>query len=47
MTTLSDLNAGNQADFIAQLHGIYEQSPWIAQRAVAGILPKTAAQACS
>ncbi len=35
MTTLSDLNAGSQADFIAQLHGIYEHSPWIAQRAAA------------
>ncbi|MCC7684514.1 allantoate amidohydrolase [Janthinobacterium sp. FW305-128] len=35
MTTLSDLNAGSQADFIAHLHGIYEHSPWIAQRAAA------------
>ena len=35
MTTLSDLNASSPADFIEQLHGIYEHSPWIAQRAAA------------
>jgi 2-oxo-4-hydroxy-4-carboxy-5-ureidoimidazoline decarboxylase len=32
MTTLSELNAMPAADFIAALGGIFEHSPWIAQR---------------
>lgn len=35
MTTLSDLNTSSPARFVEQLHGIYEHSPWIAQRAAA------------
>ncbi len=35
MTTLSDLNAGDQASFVAHLLAIYEHSPWIPQRAAA------------
>jgi len=37
MTTLSDLNTSSQADFIKHLHGIYEHSPWIPQRAAAAM----------
>ena len=33
MTSLSDLNASSTEQFVQQLHGIYEHSPWIAQRA--------------
>ena len=33
MTSLSDLNASSPAHFVEQLHGVYELSPWIAQRA--------------
>lgn len=33
MTTLADLNASSPSHFAEQLHGIYELSPWIAQRA--------------
>ena len=36
MTTLSDLNRLDTAAFVAQLHGIYEHSPWIPERAAAG-----------
>ncbi|MES2129036.1 MAG: allantoate amidohydrolase [Pseudomonadota bacterium] len=35
MTTLSDLNSCAAADFVAALHGIYEHSPWIPERACA------------
>jgi N-carbamoyl-L-amino-acid hydrolase len=35
MLTLQQLNAAGQADFVALLHGIYEHSPWIAERAFA------------
>lgn len=35
MTTLPDLNSCSPADFTHALHGIYEHSPWIAQRAAA------------
>ena len=33
MTTLSDLNTLDDAAFVAALDGIYEHSPWIAERA--------------
>ena len=33
MTTLSDLNACDVATFVHTLHGIYEHSPWIPERA--------------
>jgi len=33
MTTLSDLNTLDAPAFVAALHGIYEHSPWIAERA--------------
>jgi N-carbamoyl-L-amino-acid hydrolase len=33
MTTLSDLNTLDDAAFVAALNGIYEHSPWIAERA--------------
>ena len=32
MPTLAELNAANQVDFCAMLHGVYEHSPWIAER---------------
>ena len=35
MTTLSELNTCDEAAFVAALHGIYEHSPWIPQRAAA------------
>lgn len=35
MTTLSDLNTCTPAAFVDALRGIYEHSPWIAQRAAA------------
>lgn len=35
MTTLSDLNTCTPAAFVEALRGIYEHSPWIAQRAAA------------
>jgi allantoate deiminase/N-carbamoyl-L-amino-acid hydrolase len=35
MTTLDHLNSCTAADFVAQLHGIYEHSPWIPERAAA------------
>ncbi len=35
MTTLSDLNSCAPEAFAAALHGIYEHSPWIAERAAA------------
>jgi allantoate deiminase/N-carbamoyl-L-amino-acid hydrolase len=35
MTTLSDLNTLDPNAFVAALHGIYEHSPWIAERAAA------------
>lgn len=35
MIHLDALNAGNQADFVAALGGIFEHSPWIAERAFA------------
>ena len=31
--TMQDLNAADLAGFVAQLDGVYEHSPWIAQRA--------------
>ncbi|MDP3842605.1 MAG: allantoate amidohydrolase [Oxalobacteraceae bacterium] len=34
-TTLAQLNACNATTFVALLHGIYEHSPWVAQRAAA------------
>jgi 2-oxo-4-hydroxy-4-carboxy-5-ureidoimidazoline decarboxylase len=34
MIHLDTLNAGSEADFIAALGGIFEHSPWIAQRAL-------------
>lgn len=34
-TTLAQLNACNTTNFVALLHGIYEHSPWVAQRAAA------------
>ncbi|TQK02583.1 allantoate amidohydrolase [Herbaspirillum sp. SJZ107] len=36
MTTLSDLNRLDTAAFVDRLHGIYEHSPWIPERAAAG-----------
>ena len=33
MTTLSELNAMPEADFIAALSGIFEHSPWVPRRA--------------
>ena len=36
MTTLTELNACDQAGFIERLRGIYEHSPWIPGRAWAG-----------
>lgn len=38
MTALSELNAMPEADFVSALGGIFEHSPWIAQR-VAGRRP--------
>lgn len=38
MTTLSDLNTVDAGAFVEALHGIYEHSPWIAERA-AGLRP--------
>ncbi|GAB3397171.1 allantoate amidohydrolase [Massilia agilis] len=35
MTTLPDLNSCSPEEFAHALHGIYEHSPWIAQRAAA------------
>jgi allantoate deiminase/N-carbamoyl-L-amino-acid hydrolase len=35
MTLLSDLNRLDVPDFVAALHGIYEHSPWIPERAAA------------
>jgi OHCU decarboxylase len=35
MTTLSDLNSCDTATFVERLHGIYEHSPWIPERAAA------------
>jgi N-carbamoyl-L-amino-acid hydrolase len=35
MTTLSDLNCLDTAAFVDRLHGIYEHSPWIPERAAA------------
>jgi len=35
MTTLAALNACDSAAFVGQLHGIYEHSPWIPERAAA------------
>jgi N-carbamoyl-L-amino-acid hydrolase len=35
MTTLSNLNTLDDAAFVAALNGIYEHSPWIAERAAA------------
>ncbi|MCG2586042.1 allantoate amidohydrolase [Massilia sp. TS11] len=35
MTTLATLNSCSPADFVAALHGIYEHSPWIPERAAA------------
>ncbi|GAB3436954.1 allantoate amidohydrolase [Massilia solisilvae] len=35
MTTLTDLSNCSPGDFVRTLHGIYEHSPWIAQRAAA------------
>jgi len=35
MLTLDQLNAAGQADFVALLDGVYEHSPWIAERAFA------------
>ncbi|MEO8170727.1 MAG: allantoate amidohydrolase [Oxalobacteraceae bacterium] len=34
-TTLAQLNACDAAVFVSTLHGIYEHSPWVAQRAAA------------
>jgi 2-oxo-4-hydroxy-4-carboxy-5-ureidoimidazoline decarboxylase len=31
--TLTDLNAGRQHTFVAALGGVFEQSPWVAERA--------------
>jgi N-carbamoyl-L-amino-acid hydrolase len=36
MTTLSELNSCDVSTFAERLHGIYEHSPWIPQRAAAG-----------
>jgi allantoate deiminase/N-carbamoyl-L-amino-acid hydrolase len=36
MTTLSDLNTCEPGAFVAALRGIYEHSPWIAERAAGG-----------
>ncbi len=36
MTTLTDLNRLDTAAFVQRLHGIYEHSPWIPERAAAG-----------
>lgn len=36
MTTLTELNALPETDFIAALGGIFEHSPWVAEGAVAG-----------
>ena len=33
MTTLTQLNAASQAEFVQLLDGTYEHSPWIAQQA--------------
>ncbi|RYE96763.1 MAG: 2-oxo-4-hydroxy-4-carboxy-5-ureidoimidazoline decarboxylase, partial [Oxalobacteraceae bacterium] len=35
MTTLSDLNCLDTTAFVERLHGIYEHSPWIPERAAA------------
>ena len=35
MIPLEALNASSQADFVARLGGIYEHSPWVAERAFA------------
>ncbi len=35
MTTLNELNAADSAAFVQTLHGIYEHSPWIPERAAA------------
>jgi len=35
MTTLAELNLLSTPDFVAALHGIYEHSPWIPERAAA------------
>jgi N-carbamoyl-L-amino-acid hydrolase len=35
MTTLAHLNTCDTAAFVDQLHGIYEHSPWIPERAAA------------
>ena len=35
MIALEALNRGSQADFVARLGGIYEHSPWVAERAFA------------
>ncbi len=36
MITLAELNALPESDFVAQLAGIFEHSPWVAARAAAG-----------
>ncbi|MFB9243130.1 allantoate amidohydrolase [Massilia antarctica] len=36
MTTLTDLNSCDAATFVGTLHGIYEHSPWIPERALSG-----------
>ncbi|NHZ79575.1 allantoate amidohydrolase [Massilia sp. CCM 8695] len=36
MTTLTDLNSCDAAAFVGTLHGIYEHSPWIPERALSG-----------
>lgn len=35
MTTLADVNAMNEAAFVAAFGGVFEHSPWVAQRAFA------------
>ena len=35
MTTLTELNACDAPAFVERLRGIYEHSPWIAERAAA------------
>jgi OHCU decarboxylase len=36
MITLADLNALPEPEFVARLAGIFEHSPWVAERAAAG-----------
>ena len=35
MPTLARINAASPADFAAALAGVYEHSPWVAERAAA------------